>query len=252
MAREPWERVDIERFRRTLEALGEPDPDGVIAERLSGTDAVHEHRPAGGRRTAGRPDPEPEVGRRRPDAGAARDASRRPKRGTQDEGASRRRSPRPHPKTTISATSRHMSDVTARPAAPKTAPKDEPPDSHFELSSNGIDLQSILGNLEDAEPEEPVRPQKTTKPAPPPPSGKRKGRAHAEQESVEVDLGVDLDGIKPGAAGRRRKAGAAPEGGGAPRGRGAGRPGERHRQRVRADALQGIARHRRRRRRENR
>src|SRR5207244_1313284 len=34
--REPWERANIERFRRTLELLGDPDPDGVIAERLSG------------------------------------------------------------------------------------------------------------------------------------------------------------------------------------------------------------------------
>lgn len=36
VAREPWERVNIERFRRALIALGEPDPDSVIAERLSG------------------------------------------------------------------------------------------------------------------------------------------------------------------------------------------------------------------------
>jgi tetratricopeptide (TPR) repeat protein len=43
-----------------------------------------------------------------------------------------------------------------------------------------------------------VRPQKK-KPAPPPPSGKRTPKAHAEQESVEVDLSIDLDGIKPGA-----------------------------------------------------
>lgn len=36
VAREPWERANIERFRRALELLGEPDPDGVIALRLSG------------------------------------------------------------------------------------------------------------------------------------------------------------------------------------------------------------------------
>ncbi len=36
VAREPWDRANIERFRRTLVLLGEPDPDGVIAERLSG------------------------------------------------------------------------------------------------------------------------------------------------------------------------------------------------------------------------
>ena len=36
VAREPWERANIERFRRSLVLLGETDPDGVIAERLSG------------------------------------------------------------------------------------------------------------------------------------------------------------------------------------------------------------------------
>jgi tetratricopeptide (TPR) repeat protein len=36
VAREPWERVHIERFRRALQMLGESNPDHVIAERLSG------------------------------------------------------------------------------------------------------------------------------------------------------------------------------------------------------------------------
>src|SRR5205085_10987939 len=36
VAREPWERANVERFRQTLVLLGEPDPDGVIADRLSG------------------------------------------------------------------------------------------------------------------------------------------------------------------------------------------------------------------------
>ena len=36
VAREPWERANIERFRRALTMLGEPDPDAIIAERLSG------------------------------------------------------------------------------------------------------------------------------------------------------------------------------------------------------------------------
>ena len=36
VAREPWERANVERFRRTLVLMGEPDPDAVIAERLSG------------------------------------------------------------------------------------------------------------------------------------------------------------------------------------------------------------------------
>jgi tetratricopeptide (TPR) repeat protein len=36
VAREPWERANIERFRRALVLLGEADPDALIAERLSG------------------------------------------------------------------------------------------------------------------------------------------------------------------------------------------------------------------------
>jgi tetratricopeptide (TPR) repeat protein len=36
VAREPWEPVNVERFRRALIMLGEPDPDSVIADRLSG------------------------------------------------------------------------------------------------------------------------------------------------------------------------------------------------------------------------
>jgi tetratricopeptide (TPR) repeat protein len=36
VAREPWNRANIERFRRALVMLGENDPDSIIAERLSG------------------------------------------------------------------------------------------------------------------------------------------------------------------------------------------------------------------------
>lgn len=36
VAREPWNRANIERFRRALVMLGEDDPDAIIADRLSG------------------------------------------------------------------------------------------------------------------------------------------------------------------------------------------------------------------------
>ena len=36
VAREPWNRANIERFRRALVMLGEGDPDAIIADRLSG------------------------------------------------------------------------------------------------------------------------------------------------------------------------------------------------------------------------
>ena len=36
VAREPWNRANLDRFRRALVMLGENDPDGIIADRLSG------------------------------------------------------------------------------------------------------------------------------------------------------------------------------------------------------------------------
>ncbi|HEV3058058.1 MAG TPA: tetratricopeptide repeat protein [Vicinamibacterales bacterium] len=36
VAREPWERVNIDRFRRALVMMNEPDPDAIIADRLGG------------------------------------------------------------------------------------------------------------------------------------------------------------------------------------------------------------------------
>lgn len=36
VAREPWSRANIERFRKSLVMLGEADPDAIIADRLSG------------------------------------------------------------------------------------------------------------------------------------------------------------------------------------------------------------------------
>ena len=50
VAREPWDRANIERFRRALTLLGETDIDAIIAERLERPVAVHEHRfPVAGR-----------------------------------------------------------------------------------------------------------------------------------------------------------------------------------------------------------
>ena len=36
VAREPWNKINIDRFRRSLEMLGETDPDAIIADRRSG------------------------------------------------------------------------------------------------------------------------------------------------------------------------------------------------------------------------
>jgi len=196
VAREPWERANIERFRRTLELLGDPDPDGVIAERLSGqtpftsTDLlVGVELPL--------PEPEPETdedgltaelramleeAEGGPPAPKAQKAQKTPK--VQEPAAD---------DVFFEEPAEEEVPVRRAAKAPGKKPKEEPEDSHFELSSNAIDLQSILGDLDSLEPEG------QAPPSPAPAQKKRaKPKAHAEQESVEVDLSIDLDGIKPG------------------------------------------------------
>ncbi len=184
VAREPWERANIERFRRTLELLGEPDPDGVIAERLSGqtpftsTDLLAGIEPLPEAETAEADGLTPELlamlaeaeGGEPPESPAAEE--------TGDDLSFEEPAPVPV---------RRAAKGGGKSGKPK---KSEPDESHFQLSANAIDLESILGDLDEAEPE-------AVAPAPPP-KKRGKPKAHAEQESVEVDLSVDLDGIKPG------------------------------------------------------
>ena len=164
VAREPWEKSNIERFRRALELMGEPDPDGLIAARLSGespftsTDFSSTDVTSGESLFADPPvveepavQPEPELAIE-DSLAAAPEAGETPKK---------KKPPTPKP---------------------KSRPKK---DHHFELSANAIDLESILGDFDESTP------------PPKPPT-----KAHAANEDVEVDLSIDLDGIKPGAAGK--------------------------------------------------
>lgn len=115
VAREPWEKSNIERFRRALVLLGEPDPDGLIASRLSGespftsTDLSIQ----GGEFGFGEPEPvEP------PDVDellAAAAEAEEPTQAVRQERQPKRRQDEEH---------------------------------HFELSANAIDLESILGDFE--------------------------------------------------------------------------------------------------------
>jgi tetratricopeptide (TPR) repeat protein len=173
VAREPWERSHIERFRRTLELLGEADPDGIIAERLSGqtpftsTDLMAE------------------------DAAAASAAQEQARRQAEADAELMAR--------TLAMLAEVEGDDDHEPAEQE---HDEPPpvvppvrrpaeqSTHFELSSNAIDLESFFGELE------------AETPAAPPPRAKKKSsrgksKAHANQPSVEVDLSVELAGMKP-------------------------------------------------------
>jgi tetratricopeptide (TPR) repeat protein len=175
VAREPWERSNIERFRRTLEMLGEPDPDGIIAERLSGeTPFTSTDLLAGGDLTAAGADAA---------APLESDGMTAELRAMLEEAEG--------PSGPPPAAHEDMSFDEPEPApapvlrASKGAPKSrDEGDSHFELSSNAIDLESILGDLD--EPAPPPAPKKRSK---------RTAHAAAAQESVEVDLSIDLDGM---------------------------------------------------------
>jgi tetratricopeptide (TPR) repeat protein len=192
VAREPWERANIERFRRTLELLGEPDPDGVIAERLSGQTPFTSTDLLVGVELP-QPEPEPEIDE---------DGLTAELRAMLEEAEGGPHAPKAQkaPKAPEPAADEMSFGEPAEEApVPRAAKggakkkKEEPEDSMFKLSSNAIDLESILGDLDSMEPEEPALPA-------PAPQKRDKPKAHAEQESVEVDLSIDLDGIKPGGA----------------------------------------------------
>jgi len=158
VAREPWEKANIERFRRALELMGEPDPDGLIAARLSGEspftstdltlDASLFDEPEPAAQPAAVPAP-PEADLEIEELLAQVDV---------DE-------PVPAAKKTYGS-------------KPKSAAKQ---DHQFQLSANAIDLDSILGFDQEFEVDAAAAPSR---------------KAHAETEDVEVDLSIVIDDIK--------------------------------------------------------
>jgi tetratricopeptide (TPR) repeat protein len=175
VAREPWELSHIERFRRTLELLGEADPDGIIAERLSGqspfttTDLMAEDAPAAAAAA--------EQARLQAEADAelmARTLAMLAEvEGDEDHEPADREEEEDH----------HEPPVSPPPRPAEHA-------AHFELSSNAIDLQSIFGEFEAAGPPAPSpRAKKKTR--------RTKSKAAANPHNVEVDLSVELAGMKP-------------------------------------------------------
>jgi tetratricopeptide (TPR) repeat protein len=123
VAREPWDKSNLERFRRALELSGEADPDALIAARLSGespftsTDLLL----AGGDNLLF------DESGKSADAAAAADAPS------------------------------EIDDLLASTSAPDESTRKKPPakaarrpqeEHHFQLSANAIDLDSILGDLE--------------------------------------------------------------------------------------------------------
>jgi tetratricopeptide (TPR) repeat protein len=124
VAREPWDRSNIERFRRTLVLLGEPDPDGLIASRLSGEspftstdlngESLFDEVPAP-------PEPEPEL-----EPGEAEIEQLL---------------------ASVAAT-----DESPKAAKPKAVQRRSDEEQQFAMSANAIDLASILGDFESPPP----------------------------------------------------------------------------------------------------
>jgi tetratricopeptide (TPR) repeat protein len=164
VAREPWDRSNIERFRRALELSGEPDPEALIAERLSGqspfmtTDLFLDSSEF----PSSAPDDAPKAAV--PQAAPAPVAVPPPVSAPPPSGSVHEVEPEPQ------VDPRSAAKPPARPAPKPPAPGDR---SLFKISAHTIDLESILGELE----------------SPP-------AVAHASTESVEVDLSIVLDDIK--------------------------------------------------------
>ena len=121
VAREPWEKANIERFRRTLVLLGEPDPDGLIASRLSGESPFMSTDLSGGSLfDDDPPEPVPEL-----DEAAINDLL-------------------------IEAAAAEEKPVKKAP--PKPLPRRQEENHHFAMSANAIDLDSILGDFDEPPP----------------------------------------------------------------------------------------------------
>src|SRR6266487_189204 len=120
VAREPWDKANLERFRRALELSGEPDPDALIAMRLSGESPF-----------------------------TSTDLLLTGESQLFESPVEIKAETAPSPE--IDGVSVDTSEPEAPPAKkpPKRQPKPHPAEAHqFQLSANAIDLESILGELD--------------------------------------------------------------------------------------------------------
>ena len=196
VAREPWERANIERFRRALTLLGETEIDSIIAERLSGqspftsTDFLWPVEPAGTEmaptpvgppppqaRTR-EPDPEPEIAE--------------PPAPVSEGGAGR-----PQGRPDIHAI--NMTRFYAEPGEEDASPPPKKPESHE------VDLSDVLHDLRKSDAGTP-QPGKSATPVENVLKGMRDEAAHdASPETAEqhfklagtyMQMGMQADAMK--------------------------------------------------------
>jgi tetratricopeptide (TPR) repeat protein len=190
VAREPWERANLDRFRRALILLGETDPDGVIAERLGGQQPFvsTDIRPASDSEDFAMPEP---IGEPEPAASPAPVAM-----------ATRTVvSAKPAPPAEPAAPAEPESE--AEPAQPEPAPaaRVKPPartggtGRTFELGPNAIDWSAILGDAGETGTTSPPR-AAPPRPQPQAPPSDSSPSARVP-ESAEVDLSEVLADLRP-------------------------------------------------------
>jgi len=147
VAREPWEHAHIDRFRRALIMLNVPDPDTIIAERLSGqgpfvaTDPFMAPEPFDAPDTARTPEPEPVPARvDQPALRRVEDVAREPEPEVEPEPEPERPSRRGHAARVRGS----EPDIPLRPRTPDAAP----PKPARAPGGLDIDLTEVLAELQ--------------------------------------------------------------------------------------------------------
>jgi tetratricopeptide (TPR) repeat protein len=174
VAREPWEHAHIERFRRALVMLEVPDPDALIAERLSGQGPFVATDPFTAPESFGEPEP-PLL---RPHGSEPEPPVRDPEPGRQPEPVPEKEPP-PAPEHIIDPPAESPPprrepepDIPLRPrvAAAPPAPHGETEMSKPQKKTGGveIDLSQVLAELQGITPAPPSAAPAAPAPAPPP------------------------------------------------------------------------------------
>jgi tetratricopeptide (TPR) repeat protein len=139
VAREPWEHSHIERFRRALVMLDVPDPDTLIADRLSGHSPFISTDPFMAPETFGSPEPSFEAAPPAPEAAIEPEPEPEPQAMEEPEPQPARRRAAPTPARGSEP------DIPLRPRSPAAVPPKSTKAGGGELD---IDLSDALAELQ--------------------------------------------------------------------------------------------------------